>query len=67
MQEKASQRSPPAVGEEGEIIFSGSAYVGENTAQSASVRIVRPWRAVRAHNRLQTKAEAAIWQPPQKS
>jgi len=67
MQEKASQSSPPEVGEEGEIIFSGSAYVGENTAQSASVRIVRPWRAVRAHSRLQTKAEAAIWQPPQKS
>jgi hypothetical protein len=36
-----------------EIIFSGGVYVGENTAQSASVRIVRPWRAIRARSGLQ--------------
>ena len=37
----ASQSSPPAGGESIEIIFSGGVYVGENTAQSASVRLVR--------------------------
>ena len=39
--QKASQSSPPADGEKSEIIFSGGVYVGENTAQPASVRIAR--------------------------
>ena len=39
--QKASQSSPPAGGEKSEIIFSGGVYVGENTAQPASVRIAR--------------------------
>ena len=38
---EASQSSPPAGGEKSEIIFSGGVYVGENTAQPASVRIAR--------------------------
>ena len=42
----ASQSSPPAGGESIEIIFSGGVYVGENTAQSASVRIARLRRAI---------------------
>ena len=42
----ASQSSPPAGGESIEIIFSGGVYVGENTAQSASVRIARLRRAL---------------------
>ena len=33
-------------GESIEIIFSGGVYVGENTAQSASVRIARLRRAI---------------------
>jgi len=43
---KASQSSPPAGGESNRIIFSGGVYVGENTAQSASVRIVRQRRTI---------------------
>ena len=42
----ASQSSPPSGGESIEIIFSGGVYVGENTAQSASVRIARLRRAI---------------------
>ena len=42
----ASQSSPPAGGESIEIIFSGGVYVGENTAQSASVRIARLRRSI---------------------
>ena len=38
---KVSQSSPPAGGESSGIIFSGGVYVGENTAQSVSVRLVR--------------------------
>ena len=48
----ASQSSPPAGGEESEIIFSGGVYVGENTAQSASVRIVCQRRMIRARSGL---------------
>ena len=50
--QKASQSSPPAGGEESEIIFSGGVYVGENTAQSASVRIVCQRRMIRARSGL---------------
>ena len=38
---KVSQSSPLAGGESSGIIFSGGVYVGENTAQSVSVRLVR--------------------------
>ena len=50
--QKASQSSPPAGGEKSEIIFSGGVYVGENTAQSASVRIVCQRRMIRARSGL---------------
>ena len=48
----ALQSSPPAGGESIEIIFSGGVYVGENTTQSVSVRIVRLRRTIRARSGL---------------
>ena len=41
-----------AGGEKNKIIFSGGVYVGENTAQSASVRIVCQRRMIRARSGL---------------
>ena len=57
----ASQSSPPAGGESIEIIFSGGVYVGENTAQSASVRIACSRRTIRARSGLRALCQKAQW------
>ncbi len=54
MCQKASQSSSPAGDEAIKIIFDGGVYVGKNTDQAASVRVVRQRRAMSARSRLQS-------------